>query len=68
MQVSDDELPLMTTDEDDDNDTPSRLSDDDEGNIDEEPGTSAKRAKGPDGHPRSVKSEVPTVSLHYKGL
>lgn len=64
MQVSDDDLPPMTADEDDDNDTPRRLSDDDEGSIDDEPGTSAKRVKGPDGHPRRVKSEVPPISLH----
>ena len=62
MQVSDDELPPMTADEDDDNDR--RLSDDDQGSIDDGPGTSAKRAKGSDGHPRRGKSEVPPVSLH----
>ena len=58
--MSDDELPPMTADEDDDNDTPRRLSDDDEGSIDDEPGRSAS----PDGHPRHVKYEVPPVSLH----
>ena len=57
MQVSDDELPPMTADEDDDNDTPRKLSDDDK------PGMSAKRARAPDGHPRRVKSEVLPVSL-----
>lgn len=65
IQVSDDELPPMTADEDDDdNNTPRRLSDDDdEGSADDEPGTSAKRAKGPDGQSRRVKSEVPPISF-----
>jgi len=44
----------------DDNGTPRGLS---EGSDDDEPGTSAKRAKDLDGQPRRVRSEVPPVSL-----
>lgn len=51
------ELPPMTAD---DNGTPRGLS---EGSDDDEPGTSAKRAKDLDGQPRRVRSEVPPVSL-----
>jgi hypothetical protein len=59
------ELPPMTADEDDeDNDTSRKLSDDEEGSDDDdEPGTSTKRAKGPDGQPRLVKSQIPPVSI-----
>jgi hypothetical protein len=71
IELSDDEqeireeLSPMTADEDEDeNETPKRLSDNEEGSDDEYgPGTSAKRARGPDGRPRRVKSEIPRVSL-----
>jgi hypothetical protein len=71
LQVSDDEqeereeFPPVTADEDDEDDGTTRglSDDDDDDDNDDGPGTSAKRAKRPDGQPRRVKSEKPPASL-----